>query len=103
MLRAGRHGRSLALLALFTIWVLSPFVALAWAHMISKRWPAPARAKLSIVSLVVPLASLAIYADAALGPPRAKPASTFLLVPAASWLPIAIVVSIAGFRPRPRP
>ena len=35
MLRAGRRSPRL-LIALFTIWVLSPFVALAWANMVSK-------------------------------------------------------------------
>ena len=39
MLRAGRSTPRL-LLVLFVIWVLSPFVALAWANMVSSvgRW-----------------------------------------------------------------
>ena len=37
MFRAGQHTPRF-LLVLFTIWVLSPFVALLWANMASKRW-----------------------------------------------------------------
>ena len=36
MLRAGQQTPRF-LLILFTIWVLSPFVALLWANMLSKR------------------------------------------------------------------
>ena len=91
---AGRHNHSLILMALFAVWVLSPFMALVWANVVSKRWSALTRATLYSVMLVLTLGSLAIYGDVALGPPRAKIASFFLVVPAASWLLIAIVVLI---------
>jgi phosphate/sulfate permease len=45
MLRAGQRTPRF-LLGLFFIWVLSPFVALAWANMISKRWSLVTRATL---------------------------------------------------------
>jgi hypothetical protein len=47
------------------------------------------------VMLVLTLGSLAIYGDVAFGPPRAKPAFAFLVVPLSSWLLIAIVVAAA--------
>ena len=96
MLHAGRRNDSRILLVLFTIWVLSPFVALVLAYVVSKRWSVLTRATLHSVMLVLTLGSLAIYGDVALGPPRAKTAFVFVVVPPASWLLIAIVVPIAA-------
>ena len=73
-LYAGRHNHSRILPALFTLWVLSPFMALLVASVVSKRWSFPTRAALYTVMLFLTLGSLALYADVALGPPRAKPA-----------------------------
>jgi hypothetical protein len=95
MLHAGRRNNSRILLLLFALWVLSPFMALVWANVVSKRWSVLTRATLYSVMLVLALGSLAIYADVALGPPRAKAAFAFVVVPPASWLLIAIVVPIA--------
>ena len=39
MLRVGRRNDSRILLALFGIWVLSPFLALVFANVVSMRWP----------------------------------------------------------------
>jgi hypothetical protein len=96
MHHAGRRNDSRILLVLFTIWVLSPFVALVLADVVSKRWSVLTRATLHSVMLVLTLASLAIYGDVALGPPRAKSAFVFVVVPPASWLLIAIAVPIAA-------
>lgn len=74
----GRHNASHLLILIFVVWVLSPFAALLW----TRRWPA--------IMLAIPLCSIAIYAYIALGPPRPQIAFTFLIVPAASWLAIAI-------------
>jgi uncharacterized membrane protein YhaH (DUF805 family) len=94
MLRAGRRTPRL-LLILFVIWVLSPFVALAWANMMSKRWSDLTRAGLFCVTLVVTLGSLAIYGDL-VKPPAGSPAAfVFVAVPPASWLLLAIVLPIA--------
>ena len=95
-LRVGHRNSSWILLVLFGIWVLSPFIALAWANLVSKRWTVLGRTTLYSVMLVLTLGSLAIYGDVAFGPPRAKPASVFLVVPLASWLLIAIVVPTAA-------
>jgi hypothetical protein len=83
-------------MALFTIWVLSPFVALVLAEVVAKRWSVLARATLHGVMLIVTLGSLAIYGSVALGPPRPKPAFMFLVVPLVSWLLGAIAVGIAA-------
>jgi len=96
MLRAGYRNPSRLLLVLFAFWVLSPFLVLVLANMASKRWSIPTRAALYTVMLVLTAGSLAIYGDVALGPPRAKAAFEFVVVPLASWLLIAIVVSIAA-------
>jgi hypothetical protein len=96
MLHAGRRNDSRVLLVLFTIWVLFPFVALVVADVVSKRWSVLTRATLHSVMLVLTLGSLAIYGDVALWPPRAKTAFAFVVVPAASWLLIAIALPIAA-------
>jgi hypothetical protein len=96
MLRAGHRNPSRLLLVLFALWVLSPFIALVLANMVSKRWSVLARATLYTVMLVITVGSLAIYGDVALGPPRTKAAFVFVVVPSASWLLIAIVVPIAA-------
>jgi len=38
MLRVGHRNNSRILLVLFGIWVLSPFMALVFASLVSKRW-----------------------------------------------------------------
>jgi hypothetical protein len=96
MLHAARHNDSQILLVLFALWVLSPFIALALANVVSKRWTVLTRATLHSVMLVLTIGSLAIYGDVALGPPRAKTAFVFVVVPPASWLLIAIAVPMAA-------
>ena len=96
MLHAGHRNPSRLLLVLFALWVLSPFIALVLANMVSKRWSVLPRAALYTVMLVLAVGSLAIYGDVALGPPRTKTAFVFVVVPPASWLLIAIVVPIAA-------
>ncbi len=96
MLWAGRRNDSRILLVLFALWVLSPFMALVLANAVSKRWSVVSRAALHSVMLVLTLVTLAIYGDVVLGPPRAKPAFVFIVVPPASWLLIAIVVAVAA-------
>ena len=95
MLRAGQRTPRL-LLVIFAIWVLSPFVALVLAYVVSKRWSVLTRAALYIVMLVVTLGSLVIYGDDALGHRRAQAAFVYVAVPPASWLLMAIAVPIAA-------
>jgi hypothetical protein len=100
-LRAGRTTPGLLLL-LFVVWVLSPFVALAWANMVSQRWPVLTRATIHCVTLVIALGSLAIYGDLALPPTGSARAFVFVVVPPGSWLLMAIVVPIAAVISRRR-
>ncbi len=86
----------LLIVVLFVIWVLSPFVALVLADVVSKRWSVLTRTALYSVMLVVTLGSLAIYGDDALGHRRPQAAFVWVVVPPASWLLIAIVVPIAA-------
>ena len=96
MLYAGRRNPSSLLIFLFVIWVLSPFLLLALADIISQRWSRLTRLSLYRVTLVLTLSSLAIYAHRALGPPRPQAAFIFIVVPPLSWLFVAVVVSVAG-------
>jgi hypothetical protein len=101
MLRAGTRTPRF-LLVMFVFWVLSPFIALAWATAASLRWSALTRTTLHVVTLVLALGSLVAYAWDAVGPPRAKAAFIFVVVPPASWLLLAIVVPLAAFISRRR-
>ena len=94
MLRAGHPP--LFLRVLFAIWVLSPFALLLLAEMISTRWSVLTRAALYGVMLVLTPVTLVIYGVVAFGPPRARPAFAFVLVPPASWALTAIAIPIAG-------
>jgi hypothetical protein len=102
MLRSGRRDSSFILLVIiFAIWVLSPFTALAWAGLVSTRWPAPTRVALYVVMLLVALGSIAIYGAMAFGAVAAKRGFIFLVVPGASWLLAAAVVATAALIARP--
>jgi hypothetical protein len=92
-LLAGHRNPSRILMALFVFWVLSPFVGLAWAGVVSKRWPLPIRTTLYSVMLVVTLGALAVYGYTVVRPP-AKLASVFLLTPLVSWLLIGVLAII---------
>ena len=91
LLHEGRRTPRL-LLVLFVLWVVSPFVGVVLADMLSKRWPVLTRPALYGVSLVFTLGSLVIYGAVVWGAVTAKPAAVFLLVPLASWLLIAIAL-----------
>jgi len=99
LLREGRHAPRF-LLVLFVLWVLSPFMALVWANLVSKRWSVATQATLYIVMLVITVGSLSIYGAVALRLSRAKPAAVFLVVPLASWLLTATGVPIAALTSR---
>jgi hypothetical protein len=93
-IRAGHRNPSRVLIVLFAIWVLSPFVALVLSNIASRSWSVITRPALYSVTLVLTVGSLAIYGYVVLTPPRS--AFVFVVVPPASWLLIAIVVSMAA-------
>ena len=94
MLHAGRNNKSVLLIALFVIWVLSPFMALLVVSVVSKRWPVLTRVTIYSLMLILTLGSLVSYSGA-LSPPGTKPAFVFLMVPLISWLLIAIATSLS--------
>ena len=83
------------LMVLFLGWVLLPFVGLQVADWMSRHWSPLTRKTLYIVMLVIPVASVALYADVAVRP-RAQPAFMFLVVPLCSWVVMVIAVGIAA-------
>ena len=95
MLYAGRRNNSRTLMLFMAIWVLSPFIALAWATLISKHWPALTQATISGAMLVLTLVSLTIYGLDALRPAK-KAAFVFVVVPPTAWLVISIAVFLSG-------
>ena len=96
LLRASqRKGAPLLLVVLFAGWVASPYALVAAARMFAKRWPPRGRLWIDFAAITVAVASLAVYAAAALGPSDPKTA-IFVLVAPASWLLIGIAVTIAA-------
>src|SRR5205823_10143919 len=82
---------------LLALWVLSPFVALLWAHILLPRWSVLTRATLYAVMLSVALGSLIVYTADAIWPRTSQGAFLFIVVPPASWLLSAAAVLIAAF------
>jgi hypothetical protein len=97
MLWVGRHNNSRLLLLLMAAWVLSPFIALLSADLVSKRWSVRTRTVLYSLMLIIPLSSSAIYAYTTLRPP-AKLASPYVIVPPFSLLLTGIALPIAAFQ-----
>jgi len=73
-LYTGRHNPSWLLVGLFVVWVLAPYVAVAFYMM---RRPAA-------LALAVSVGSLLVYVYAAIGP-GAHGAFLYLIVPAGCW------------------
>ena len=94
VLHTGRNNKSAVLVGLFVIWVLSPFLALILANLLSRTWSSTTRKVLYGLIVLVIIGSLVGYAGV-FSPAGAKPAAIFLLVPLISWLLIAIVIPVA--------
>lgn len=102
LLRAGRHNPSIVLMVLMAIWVLSPYLALALAAVVEKRWGAMKKGSLDRLILLISLGSLALYVDDALRAHREKAAFIFVMAPPSAWLVIVIAVAISIARPKNR-
>jgi hypothetical protein len=98
MLYAGRHNRSPVLIALFAVWVFSPFAALLCASMPSRRWTHQAGVALHAVAALLTLSSLAVYGLVAYGSVHLKVGAVFLMTPLASWVLIAMVGVVLRLR-----
>jgi hypothetical protein len=99
MFNAGRNQNSIILIVLFTGWVLSPFIALLIADVISKRWLIKTPITLYFLTLFITTVSLLGYSGA-LNVPGTKPAFKFLIVPLISWVLILIIIPISVSRSR---
>lgn len=93
MLRAGSRQRSLLLIALFTGWVLSPFLALAVANLRAPRWPPRVRTALHATMIAVPALCLTLYGMHAVRGVM-KPGFVYLVVPGAAWFLIAVALGV---------
>jgi len=93
MFNAGHNQKSILLILLFTGWVLSPFIGLFIADMISKHWLPKTRLAIYLLIIFITLASLIFYSGA-LNVSGTKPAFKFLIVPLISWVLILVIVPI---------
>jgi hypothetical protein len=93
VLYKGRNNQSVLLIALFVIWVLSPFFAILVAHKVSKIWSDQFRKALYVLMLILSIGSLLGYSGI-FSSPSTKPAFVFLVIPLISWIILAIVLPI---------
>ena len=100
-LRAGQQTPRLLLLGM-AFWVLSPFAILVWVNVVSKHWPILTRSTVYWVTMLVAIATLAVYGDDALGHRRAQAAFVYVIVPPVSWLLMAVTIPLAAFISRRR-
>src|SRR6476619_2822134 len=84
MFNASRNQRSIFLVLLFTVWVVSPFIGLLVGNRISKRQSALSRVIFSWLTIVLIIGSLVVYSGI-LNPPGTKAGFIFLVVPFTSW------------------
>jgi hypothetical protein len=98
-IHAAQHPPPL-IIALFVVWVLSPFVVLGIAHAVAKCWAPSTQTALYWVTLLVTVASIAIYADDAVAHRTAHPAFVYVAVPPASWLASAIAFGVGAWMAR---
>jgi hypothetical protein len=101
MLRAGTNTPRF-LLVIFVFWILSPFVALAWANTVAPRWTALTRMTLYVVTIALAPASLAIYSGLIPRPAGSANAVLFTAGPVASWVVMTVAVGIAALVARGR-
>lgn len=100
-LYAGRHNASVLLMALFGVWVLSPFAGFAMVIRSARQQHVGILRALLANSIVVALTSAVIYGAVAFSAPTHHTAFAFLAVPAATWLAIGTFAVATKFARRP--
>jgi hypothetical protein len=95
MLRAAHRNPSMLLIVLMATWVVAPFAVLLWAIHVSRP-----RNTLYMLTLVIGAGTLTAYTIDALGPPRVKAATVFVLVPLISWVLSGIVLGAERMKHR---
>jgi hypothetical protein len=101
MMSVGRRSQPL-LTVIFFVWILLPFVALAWANVASRNWPPLVQVTLYSATLLIALGCLAFYGGVILPPAGSPRAFVFVMAPLASWALMLIVVPIAAAISRKR-
>jgi hypothetical protein len=93
VLHGGKNNKSVLLVCLFVIWVLSPFIALFLANLVSTKWSVLVRIALYSIVLLITAGSLIVYAGVI--PAGTKPAFKFLVIPLISWIFILVFIPAA--------
>ena len=94
MFKAGSNQKSIILIGLFTVWVLSPFVGLFIANKVTSIWRVITRQLLYWLMLGLTIISLIAYSGL-VTIPDTKPAFIFLVFPFVSWLAILTIFLLA--------
>jgi hypothetical protein len=84
LLYGGRSNTHFLITLGFIAWVLAPFALLALAERRSGSWSPVAQTTLRAMTLLITVASLAIYAYRAAFPPRSTGAFLFVITPPVS-------------------
>jgi hypothetical protein len=90
VLHAGQNNKSVMLVSLFIIWVLSPFLGLFIANIISTKWPFSVRIALCTFIILISGGSLLFYSGVI--PAGTKQAFKFLVIPLISWILIVVFI-----------
>jgi hypothetical protein len=86
----GRRNSSVALLLLFTVWVVSPFAGMVVLYRWARHWPRARRAVTYSQIRNLSLGSAFLYVLVVAVKHLSKPAGPFVAVPVASWILMAI-------------
>ena len=84
----------------FVAWVLAPFAILGIANFLSGRWPRRTQIVLHVATLIITLATLAIYLDDNIAHRTAKRAFVYVAIPPAAVLAAGIALAIAALKAR---
>jgi predicted neutral ceramidase superfamily lipid hydrolase len=102
MVYAGmRVGAPAALMLLFPLWVVAPFVAFSLGCLLSGRWSVAVRRIPYLATITVVVCSLVVYAFFALGAAR-PPAAPFVLTPPVSVVLVTIALTVTALVSRRR-
>ena len=94
MFVAGSNQKSIILIGLFTLWVLSPFVGLFLVTRLTTQRTKKTYSWFYVAILVLTVVSLTLYSGL-LTISQTKLAFKFLVVPLLSWILILIILFIA--------
>lgn len=89
----GHRQRSVLLMAMFFVWVTSPYVGLWLLNARARVWNPSRRRTLQYATVLISLLALARYAWVVVWPLKSQPASTFMIVPFVSWIAIAVAAA----------